>query len=68
MVGFSVSARLLVFWGIMLLAGTCGLSLFMLLALFSPTITVAAALQACRASGCGGPMPPALLLGRAALG
>ncbi len=46
MVGFVVSARILVFWGVMLLAGTCGLSLFMLLAIFSPTVTVAAALQA----------------------
>lgn len=48
MVGFDVSARILAFWGVMLVAGTCGLSLFMLIAIFSPTITVAAAVQARR--------------------
>ncbi|EFN53324.1 hypothetical protein CHLNCDRAFT_58610 [Chlorella variabilis] len=45
MVGFVVSVRLLVFWGIMFVAGVCGLSLFFLLAVFAKTITVAAALQ-----------------------
>lgn len=34
MVGFNLSARILVFWGVMLLAGTCGLSLFMVIAIF----------------------------------
>ncbi|EFN53196.1 hypothetical protein CHLNCDRAFT_36538 [Chlorella variabilis] len=45
MVGFVISVRLLVFWGIMFVAGVCGLSLFFLLAVFAKTITVAAALQ-----------------------
>ena len=44
-VGFVISVRLLVFWGIMFVAGVCGLSLFFLLAVFAKTITVAAALQ-----------------------
>ena len=45
MVGFVASARALVFWGVMLVAGLCGLSLFMLLAVFAKSITVAASLQ-----------------------
>lgn len=45
MVGFVASARVLVFWAVMFTAGTCGLSLFMLLAMFSKTITIAASLQ-----------------------
>lgn len=44
-VGFVTSARVLIFWCVMFFAGLCGLSLFMLLALFAKTITVAAALQ-----------------------
>lgn len=52
-VGFVTSARILIFWCVMFFAGTCGLSLFMLLALFAKTITVAAALQVARCRRCG---------------
>lgn len=55
-VGFDVSARVLVFWTVMFVAGVFGLTLFMLVALPAKTITVAAAIQV----GSAGPGPSPL--------
>lgn len=62
-----VSVRVLVFWGVMFLAGTCGLSLFFCLAVFAKTVTVAASLQV-RFLGqgqCAGVGPVGCMEGRA---
>jgi hypothetical protein len=53
-VGFDVSARVLVFWTVMFVAGVFGLTLFMLVALPAKTITVAAAIQV---GGAGAGLP-----------
>lgn len=45
MVGFATSARLFIFWGFMMVAGVFGLTLFFVIAMFTKTITVAAAFQ-----------------------